>query len=125
MNKEEINVDEVIRTIQFSEIAQKGYKVMSNDGFDRIVNGVLNLQQENQQLKEKYLNAVADYETTKSENQQLHNKMDEISNFIKENKIKRYRPIEGEEYDEEILLDEDDITCLERIINDEYDYENR
>ena len=59
------------------------------------------------------------------ENKELHNKIDEISEFIKENKIKRYRPIEGEEYDEEILLDEDDITCLERIINDEYDYENR
>jgi predicted transcriptional regulator len=49
---EEINVDEVIRTIQFSEIAQKGYKVMSNDEFDRIVNGVLKLQQENQELKQ-------------------------------------------------------------------------
>ena len=59
------------------------------------------------------------------ENKELHNKIDEISEFIKENKIKRYRPIEGEEYDEEIVLDEDDITCLERIINDEYDYENR
>lgn len=59
------------------------------------------------------------------ENQQLHNKIDEISDFIRENKIKRYRVIEGEEYDEEIVLDEDDITCLERIINDEYDYENR
>ena len=58
-------------------------------------------------------------------NKELHNKIDEISNFIKENKIKRYRPIEGEEYDEEIVLDDDDITCLERIINDEYDYENR
>ena len=59
------------------------------------------------------------------QNKELHNKIDEISDFIKENKIKRYRPIEGEEYDEEIVLDEDDITCLERIINDEYDYENR
>ena len=59
------------------------------------------------------------------ENKELHNKIDEISDFIKENKIKRYRPIEGEEYDEEIVLDEDDITCLERIINDEYDCENR
>lgn len=61
----------------------------------------------------------------KKENKELHNKIDEISDFIKENKVKRYRPIEGEEYDEEIVLDEDDITCLERIINDEYDYENR
>lgn len=62
---------------------------------------------------------------TREEIKELHNKIDEISEFIKENKIKRYRPIEGEEYDEEILLDLDDITCLERIINDEYDYENR
>ena len=61
----------------------------------------------------------------KQENKELHNKIDEISDFIKENKIKRYRVIESEDYDEEILLDEDDITCLERIINDEYDYENR
>ncbi|MBQ8206772.1 MAG: hypothetical protein IJZ77_04850 [Bacilli bacterium] len=50
------------------------------------------------------------------ENKELHNKIDEISDFIKENKVKRYRPIEGEEYDEEIVLDEDDITCLERIM---------
>lgn len=49
----EINVDEVIRTIQFSEIVQKGYKVMSNDEFDRIVNGVLNLQQQNKELHNK------------------------------------------------------------------------
>ena len=69
---------------------------------------------------------IIDYfEGMEQENKELHNKIDEISDFIKENKIKRYRPIEGEEYDEEIVLDEDDITCLERIINDEYDYENR
>ena len=69
---------------------------------------------------------IIDYfEGMEQENKELHNKIDEISDFIKENKIKRYRPIEGEEYDEEIVLDEDDITCLERIINNEYDYENR
>ena len=93
------------------------------------------LQQENKELKEK-INTYEDpedltlmfmycNEKAKDKIKELHNKIDEISVFIKENKIKRYRPIEGEEYDEEIVLDEDDITCLERIINDEYDYENR
>lgn len=80
-------------------------------------------------LNERKITELLDYKkgyfNLEQENKELHNKIDEISNFIKENKIKRYRPIEGEEYDEEILLDEDDITCLERIINDEYDYENR
>ena len=72
--------------------------------------------------KNKYKSIIIDLQNALTEK---NNKIDEISNFIKENKIKRYRPIEGEEYDEEIVLDEDDITCLERIINDEYDYENR
>ena len=75
---------------------------------------------------DSHYKVLIDYiDELEQENKELHNKIDEISDFIKENKIKRYRPIEGEEYDEEIVLDEDDITCLERIINDEYDYENR
>lgn len=47
-----LNVEETLNTIKFSELAQKGYKVMSNSEFDRIVEGVIQLQQENQQLKE-------------------------------------------------------------------------
>ena len=41
------------------------------------------LRKENQQLKEKYLNAVADYETTKSENQRLKQVLDEIREQLK------------------------------------------
>lgn len=37
---------------------------------------------ENQQLKEKYLNAVADYETTKSENQQLKDNWNELKKWL-------------------------------------------
>ena len=48
-------IDNMINTIKFSEIAQKGYKIMSNDEFDKIVEGVLNLQQENKQLKQALL----------------------------------------------------------------------
>ena len=49
MSEEEIK--NKIQTLQFSEIVQKGYKIMSNVEFDSIVNGVLQLQQENSQLK--------------------------------------------------------------------------
>ena len=53
-----MNVEETIRTIQFSEIAQKGYKVMSNDEFDMFVDGVLKLQQENKELHNKIDKAI-------------------------------------------------------------------
>ena len=47
------------------------------------------LRKENQQLKEKYLNAVADYETTKSENQYLKERVEylERSNNRREDTI--------------------------------------
>lgn len=53
-----MNIEETINTIKFSEIAQKGYKIMSNDEFDSIVNGVLQLQTENQQLKGRIDKAI-------------------------------------------------------------------
>ena len=37
---------------------------------------------ENKELKEKYLNAVADYEETKSEWQELHNKIDKAIEIL-------------------------------------------
>lgn len=56
MSEEEIK--NKIQTLQFSEIVQKGYKIMSNVEFDSIVNGVLQLQQENSQLKERIEKAI-------------------------------------------------------------------
>lgn len=136
MNKEDKHFIE-----GYEKLLNKGYcncnemNCIDNNSPRRILNIVKQLQQENKELKEK-INTYEDpedltlmfmycNEKAKDKIKELHNKIDEISVFIKENKIKRYRPIEGEEYDEEIVLDEDDITCLERIINDEYDYENR
>lgn len=55
---------------------------------------------------------------------ELSAKLCEIEEFVKENKVKRYRVELSEDYDEEICLDADDITTLERIINNEYDNEN-
>ena len=43
------------------------------------------LQTENQQLKEKYLKAVADYETTKSEWYQLNSTLEEIREYVETN----------------------------------------
>lgn len=61
--------------------------MISKDDYDRLCGDLtyrnVVLQQENQQLKEKYLNAASDYETTKSENQQLKEK---IEWYEKENK---------------------------------------
>ena len=56
MSEEEIK--NKIQTLQFSEIVQKGYKIMSNVEFDSIVNGVLQLQQENSQLKQRIEKAI-------------------------------------------------------------------
>lgn len=42
----------------------------------------LKLRQEKEQLKEKYLGAVADYETTKSENQQLKEENENLNHII-------------------------------------------
>ena len=42
------------------------------------------LEKENQLLKEKYLNAVADYEETKSEWQELHNKIDKAIKLLQQ-----------------------------------------
>ena len=39
------------------------------------------LQRENQELKQKYINAVADYETTMSQNKQLKDLIDTILAF--------------------------------------------
>ena len=68
-------------------------------------------------------------EQLEKENKQLReemiNKKHEILDFIKENKVKRYRVTLSENYDEEISLDEDDIDSLERIVKNEYDYENK
>lgn len=63
---------------KYIELINKNYcsdcnelNCIDNFPHKKIANAIRDLQQENQQLKEKYLNAVADYETTKSENQQL------------------------------------------------------
>ena len=42
------------------------------------------LQQENKQLKEKYINAVADYETTMSENNQLKDNWNKLKEKVNE-----------------------------------------
>lgn len=128
MNKEEIK--EVIKKLQkgdnFNYYTNYGYaySLLISDA-DTIIDYFEGMEQENKELQEKYNIRSKAYNNILLENADLHNKIDEISDFIKENKIKRYRVIESEDYDEEIVLDEDDITCLERIINDEYDYENR
>ena len=44
---------------------------------------IYRLQRENKQLKEKYLNAVADYETTMSENKQLKDNWNKLKEYIK------------------------------------------
>ena len=77
------------------------------------------LQQENQQLKIQVSAREEEY-------RELEYRMNEISNFIEENKNKTIAPYgDNEDYDHEVCLDYDDITTLERIINNEYDYENR
>ena len=81
--------------------------VYLND-YAKLQQKVKQLEKENQELREKIID-----------------KKYEILEFIKENKVKRYRVTLSEDYDEEILLAEDDIDALERIVKNEYDYENK
>ena len=72
------------------------------------------LQQENKQLKEKYLGAVADYETTKSENQQLKEQLKDENNYHNE-AVKWYKEafdIEQERIKYKSVLDEIREYCM-------------
>lgn len=108
MTKEEL----IIYAIRTSEAIKEEAK-------QELIDYVSNLQQENQQLKIQVSAREEEY-------RELEYRMNEISNFIEENKNKTIAPYgDNEDYDYEVCLDYDDITTLERIINNEYDYENR
>ena len=66
----EICGKDILRNIQCID-----YKYYHNDC-------IINLTKENQKLNQKYLNAVADYETTMSENQELKKQLEEYKKEI-------------------------------------------
>lgn len=51
---------------------------------DRLINELEQLQQENKELKEKYLNAVSDYETTMFEKEQLNSLVNSCQEEIRQ-----------------------------------------
>ena len=52
--------------------------LIPKDIFDELFNEMVNWREESKELNKKYLNAVADYETTMSELQELKNKLKNI-----------------------------------------------
>ena len=54
---------------------------MTLGDFERVANELIRVKEENQELKKKYENAVADYETTMAEKNEL-NKQLEVSNEL-------------------------------------------
>ena len=61
---------------------------MTLGDFERVANECIRLKEENKELKEKYLGAVADYETTMSENKQLKDNFDSKVDVL--TKIEKY-----------------------------------
>ena len=51
--------------------------LIPKDVFDELFNEMVNWKEESKELNQKYLNAVADYETTMSELQELKNQLEE------------------------------------------------
>lgn len=81
--------------------------------YEKDIEYIKQLEQENQRLKEKYLNAVADYESEKSKN---HNAIEYINEF---EDIKAYYSYEENGY-EEYNYDEDfKIDLLEILKGDD------
>lgn len=96
MNKE---IKDLIEQLSICSVNDYNFEIYGDDA--KILDEyITNLQQENQQLKEKYLNAVADYESEKSKN---HNAIEHINKF---EDIKAYYSYEEDGY-EEYNYDED------------------
>ena len=57
---------------------------MTLGDFERVANELIRVKEENQELKKKYENAVADYETTMFEKEQLKSQLHEASLTIQE-----------------------------------------
>ena len=55
--------------------------LIPKDVFDELFNEMVNWKEESQELKQKYLNAVSDYETTMSELQELKKQLEEKENI--------------------------------------------
>lgn len=117
MSEEEIK--NKIQTLQFSEIVQKGYKIMSNVEFDSIVNGVLQLQQENSQLKEDIKGFEQERQTLyntihdiQKANKQLNRKIEKAIKYIQDNKLNTNKI-------SEMLCGSEVMTLLEILEGDE------
>lgn len=105
MNKEEI-------LNKYIDLIDKGYcsdcnelNCIDNFPHTKITRAIRKLQQENKELKEKYVNAVADYEKTMFEKEQLKKQLEEWKQHLKYSK--EMLDIQGQkgnyDYDEYML----------------------
>ena len=56
--------------------------LIPKDVFNELFDEMSNWREENQELKQKYLNAVADYETTMAENKELKKQLDTSNELV-------------------------------------------
>ena len=72
-------LEEYINKIEpnFNSHLEKGTIEMSNEYYNLLEEKMVRLINKNQELNQKYLNAVTDYETTMSENQELKKELEE------------------------------------------------
>lgn len=73
-------LDNYIKIINpdFNSHIEKGTIEMNNEYYNLLEEKMARLINQNQELKEKYLNAVADYETTMSERNELKKQLENI-----------------------------------------------
>ena len=79
-------LDNYIKTINpdFNSHIEKGTIEMNNEYYNLLEEKMARLINQNQELKEKYLNAVSDYETTMSEKNELKKQLEEKEKLIEQ-----------------------------------------
>lgn len=87
-------LDNYIKIINpdFNSHIEKGTIEMNNEYYNLLEEKMARLINQNQELKEKYLNAVTDYETTMSERNQLKKQLKNMTdNYCNASKLKHER----------------------------------
>lgn len=121
-------LEEYINKIEpnFDSHLEKGTIEMSNEYYNLLEEKMVRLINKNQELKQKYLNAVADYETTMSELQELNKQIDELNKQL-ENTINSYTEEHNMRHNSDLELDilktqqKEFIKYLEDMLDDEND----
>lgn len=81
-----MNKEEILNTFLLANIPE----IITQEEFDDVKKAIKDLQQENQESKKKYENAVADYETTMAEKNKLETQQKAFIKYL-EKKLNFYK----------------------------------